>query len=328
MRPPAVFTMRPASLVGQIFDADAMAALVEILDIDSNHVITEVTSTESRSRLQRAEIVIGGWGAEPISADVAPNLRAVIFAGGVAATCLDRPADFGARGVVASNARAANAIPVAEYALAMILLANKQTFAAERTYRTTREGLDRATQMIDVGNYRRKVGIVGAGLVASELIARLRGFDLDVIVFDPLLTVERAVGLGVGMRSLEEVMATSDVISLHQAVTPATVGQINARLLGMMRDGATLLNTARGALVDQEALIAELRTGRIHAILDVTEPEPLPADSELWQLPNAVLTPHIAGSMGNELHRIGASVVAEVRRFVAGAPFEHPEQLG
>ncbi|GAB3960257.1 hypothetical protein GCM10027614_81660 [Micromonospora vulcania] len=123
-------------------------------------------------------------------------------------------------------------------------------------------------------------------------------------------------------------MATSDVVSLHQAVTPETVGQIDAHLLGLMRDGATLLNTARGAVVDQQALVAELRTGRIHAVLDVTEPEPLPADSELWQVPNLVLTPHIAGSMGNELHRIGASVVAEVRRFVAGEPFEHPEKLG
>jgi phosphoglycerate dehydrogenase-like enzyme len=90
-----------------------------------------------------------------------------------------------------------------------------------------------------------------------------------------------------------------------------------------MRDGATLINTARGSLVDTEALIGHLRAGRLYAVLDVTEPEPLPAGSALWELPNTFLTPHIAGSHGNELARMGDCVIDELERFLGGRPFAH-----
>jgi phosphoglycerate dehydrogenase-like enzyme len=101
-----------------------------------------------------------------------------------------------------------------------------------------------------------------------------------------------------------------------------TVG-IDARRLALMRDGAVLINTARGGLVDTGALIAELRTGRIEAVLDVTEPEPLPADSPLLDLPNVFLTPHIAGSQGNELQRLGTCTATELERLVADRPLRH-----
>jgi phosphoglycerate dehydrogenase-like enzyme len=91
-----------------------------------------------------------------------------------------------------------------------------------------------------------------------------------------------------------------------------------------MRDGATLINPARGALVDHDALIAELRTGRISAVLDVTDPEPLPAGSPLYELPNVVLTPHIAGALGTEVRRLGGAAIDEVARYAAGEPFAYP----
>jgi phosphoglycerate dehydrogenase-like enzyme len=85
-----------------------------------------------------------------------------------------------------------------------------------------------------------------------------------------------------------------------------------------------LINTARGALVDHDALTAELRSGRIGAVLDVTEPEPLPPESPLFSLPNVVLTPHIAGALGNEAVRLGDAAIAELSRYAAGLPFAHP----
>jgi phosphoglycerate dehydrogenase-like enzyme len=94
--------------------------------------------------------------------------------------------------------------------------------------------------------------------------------------------------------------------------------------LASMRDGATLINTARGALIDQRALEMELATGRINAVIDVTEPEVLPPGSPLYTLPNVTLTPHIAGAWGNELHRLATSAIDELRRYIAGAPFAHP----
>jgi phosphoglycerate dehydrogenase-like enzyme len=123
---------------------------------------------------------------------------------------------------------------------------------------------------------------------------------------------------------LDDLMAAADVVTVHAPSLPSTRHLLDARRLALMRDGATLVNTARGALVDHAALIAELRTGRLSAVLDVTEPEPLPPDSPLFDLPNVVLTPHIAGALGTEVRRLGDAAVAEVARYAAGEPFAHP----
>jgi phosphoglycerate dehydrogenase-like enzyme len=324
-RPRAILSFRPPGLVERIFTAEALDRIAARVDLDPGLVITEAESDSARSKLADAEVLLAGWGAPPIPAALVPRLRAVVYAGGVAATCLAEPAEYAARGVVASNARAVNAVPVAEYTLAMILLANKRARASEREYRERRRAPEARP---GIGNYRRTVGIVGASQVGRRVIELLRPFELDVVVSSPELTPADAAALGVRIASLESVAAQSHVLSLHQPLIPETAGQIDARILGLMPDGATLINTARGAVVDETALIAELRTGRIDAVLDVTDPEPPTKDSELWRLPNVVLTPHIAGSAGNELHRIGDSVAAEVERFTAGLPFAHPEHLG
>ncbi|KUL32148.1 hydroxyacid dehydrogenase [Streptomyces regalis] len=327
-RPRATFAMSSGSLVPQFFRPDLLDELRRHVDVDPRLVLTELDSDAARRTLAATEILLAGWGAPVLTrADDAPRLRAVVYAGGVAATCLEDPRGLAARGVRAANARAANAVPVAEFALAMILLSNKAVFRAERMYRERRAFFDRATELTDTGNHRRTVGIVGASTIGRALIRLLRPFDLDVVVYSPELTPALAAELGVRAAGLDEVMAAGDVVSLHQPLTPETTGQIDARRLALMRDGATLLNTARGAVVDHEALLAELRSGRIRAVLDVTEPQPLPPGSPFFDLPNVVLTPHVAGSMGGELHRIGESVVAEVARFVAGEPFAHPERL-
>lgn len=326
-RPRAVLAFGPPSLAGRIFGAEAAARLTAALDVDVDEVLTEVTSARARGLLASAEVLVAGWGAPEVPVGLAPRLRAVLYAGGVARTCLADPAAHAARGVVASNARAANAVPVAEYTLAMILLAGKRVRAAERELRAHRRLPDREHEPASLGNYRRTVGIVGASQVGRRLIELLRPFDLDVVVHSPELTPHSAAALGVRSATLEEVAAQSDVLSLHQPLLPETVGQIDARVLALLPDGATLINTARGAVVDEAALLAELRTGRIDAVLDVTAPEPPAPDSDLWDLPNVVLTPHVAGSAGGELHRLGDTVAAEAERFARGLPFAHPEDL-
>jgi phosphoglycerate dehydrogenase-like enzyme len=326
-RPRAVLALDPPSLVDRLFAPDAFARLADAVDLDAQ-VVTEMASAGARRRLADAEVLVAGWGAPPLPADLVPRLRAVVYAGGVARTCLADPAALAARGVTASHARAANAVPVAEYTLAMILLANKGAHAAERAYRERRAAPDAGRLLARTGNYGRTVGIVGASQVGRRVVELLRPFDLDVLVHSPELAPGPVPGLpGARAAGLDEVAASSDVLSLHQPLTPETAGQIDARVLGLLPDGATLINTARGGVVDGDALLAELRTGRIAAVLDVTDPEPPAPDSELWSLPNVVLTPHLAGSTGTELRRIGDSVVAEVERFVRGLPFAHPEEL-
>lgn len=323
-RPRAVLAFDPSALATEIFPPHLWGRLAATVRLASGAVLTEVTSPAARAELAEAEVLIAGWGAPPVPSASVPQLRGVFYAGGVARTCLRDPEVLAARGVVAANARAANAVPVAEYTLAMILLANKGARPAMQEYRVLRE---KPAPRPGVGNYRRVVGIVGASQVGRLVIELLRPFDLDVIVYDPMLTEAGAEDLGVQTGTLEEVAAVSQVLSLHQPLTAATTGQIDARILALLPDGATVINTARGAVLDEAALLAELRRGRLDAVLDVTDPEPPPADSELWRLPNVVLTPHIAGSMGNELHRLGLQIILEVERFVRGEAVHHPEEL-
>lgn len=320
--------MTPALLVHRLFTPALLEELGTLVDLDPADVLTDpATAPAARARLAEAEVLIAGWGAPKISPADAPNLRAVVYLGGVAATCLTDLAGWSARGLVAANTRAANAVPVAEYALAMILLSGKHAFDIEQDFRRRRTLPEHHTGGDGPGNHGRTIGIVGVSATARVLIEYLCLHDISVVAHDPYLDASQARTLGIELTTLDEVMARGDVVSLHQALTPETTGQIGAEQLALMADGATLLNTARGAVVDTDALTAELRTGRIRAILDVTDPEPLPPDHELWTLPGVVLTPHLAGSLGGELHRMGRAAVDEVRRFTAGEPFAHPEHL-
>ncbi len=144
-----------------------------------------------------------------------------------------------------------------------------------------------------------------------------------VAVADPYLGNADAEQLGVTRMELDELLAWADVVSIHAPELPTTRHLIDAGALARMHDGAWLINTARGSLVDTEALTRECVAGRLNAFIDTPDPEPLPADSPLYDLPNVVLTPHIAGSLGTELARMGDLAVAEIGRFVAGEALEH-----
>ena len=155
------------------------------------------------------------------------------------------------------------------------------------------------------------------------MLALLAPFDFEVRVSDPTLSDEEARVLGVERCPLDELLPWCDVLSLHAPLVPSTQGLLDARRLSLPRDSATLVNTARGGLVDAAALEAELVSGRIAAVIDTTEPEVLPADSPLYELPNVLLTPHIAGAMGNETERLVDCALDEIERFARGAPLEH-----
>jgi phosphoglycerate dehydrogenase-like enzyme len=160
-------------------------------------------------------------------------------------------------------------------------------------------------------------------MVGRLVIDLLRSYDLEIGVADPYLSTAEATALGVQSMELDELCSWCHVLSIHAPDIPTTRGMIGAEQLGRLRDGATLVNTARPALIDQEALLAELASGRLAAVLDVTDPEPLPADSPFRVLPNVFLTPHIAGSMGREIWRMADLAVDEVERFARGEPPRH-----
>lgn len=193
-----------------------------------------------------------------------------------------------------------------------------------RAYRDVRSVFDWRHDLPDIGNYGRLIGIIGASRVGRRVIELLHPFDLHVGVSDPWLSDNEAGALGVRPMELDDLMATSDVVTVHAPATPATHGLLDRRRLALLRDGATLINTARGALVDQSALVAELRRARIRAVLDTTTPEPLPDGAELFDLPNVLLTPHIAGSVGRETERLIDHGIGELQRFAADTRFATP----
>lgn len=229
-----------------------------------------------------------------------------------------------------SSAADANAVPVAEFTLAAILFANKRVLDIAHDYATSREQPALLPYFTGYGNHRRTVGIVGASRVGRRVIDLLRPFDLNVLLHDPYVDPADARALGVEPVELDDLVRRSHVVSIHAPQLPETRHMFDARRLGLMRDGATLVNTARGSLVDTEALTECLVAGRLRAVLDVTEPEVLPASSPLYSLPNVLLTPHIAGSLGNELGRMTDWAVDEVQRYAQGLPFAYgvgPDEL-
>ena len=231
-----------------------------------------------------------------------------------------------------TTAAHANAVPVAEYTLAFIILAGKDTFCSQALTTARAVTLSQTGAERGPGQQRNHaVGIIGASRIGRLAIERLKPDELRILLADPTLSPSDAVLLGAELVTLQQLMRESKVVSLHAPVLPATIGMIGADELAQMRDGSTFIDTARGVLVDHTALRAELRSGRINAVLDVTAPEPLPDGDELYRLPNVVLTPHIAGSLGNELARLGDLAVSEVERLAQGSPATHPisrETLG
>ncbi|MCR6633463.1 NAD(P)-dependent oxidoreductase [Devosia sp.] len=157
------------------------------------------------------------------------------------------------------------------------------------------------------------------------MLERLGDLEVSVRLYDPYVSKAQARLLGAELVSLDELMSTSDIVSLHPPLNETTQGMIDARHLSLMKDGATLINTSRGLVVDQDALVRELSSGRIDAILDVTHPDVLPADHPLYDLSNVFLTPHISGSMGPEIGRMGEHVASELSRIVHGQPLAFPE---
>ncbi|MDJ1133512.1 hydroxyacid dehydrogenase [Streptomyces iconiensis] len=287
-------------------------------------VLDDFGTVEARGVLAEVEVLVTGWGCPVLDAEVlgwAPRLRGVVHtAGSIKGHVTDA---CWARGVEVSSAAVANAVPVAEYTVAMVLLAGKRVLEAAREYKSARARGDWLWPDPLMGNYRRTVGVLSASLIGRRVIELLRPHDLDVLLYDPYVDEGEAAALGARKAELGEVFAVSDVVSVHAPLLEATRGLVSRELLAALRDDATVINTARGAVVDQEALTDEVRAGRLRAVLDVTEPEVLAADHPLWDCPNALLTPHIAGSQGNELDRLADFAIAEVRRWVAGEGFAH-----
>jgi len=308
---------------GQIYGEPERAEISGLADVYAPQQTRESVARDPRV-LAEAEVVFSGWGAPVMDEaflEAAPKLRAVFYGAGSVRYFVTEA--LWERGILVTSAYAANAVPVSEYTLAAILFSLKHGWRFSGFVR--REGRYPAERTGFPGAYGSTVGIVSLGMIGCLVCERLRPLDLGVVAHDPHATVETAASLGVELISLEDLFRRSDVVSLHSPWLPETEGMVTGSHLRSMKPGATFINTARGAVVRQEEMIEALRERKdLQAVLDVTHPEPPEPGSPLYSLPNVVLTPHIAGSLGAECRRMGGLVVEELRRYRAGEPPNWP----
>lgn len=318
-----VLLAMPDGLQHRMFDRDQLARLAALADVDVERTAPDLSALDD-AELSVVDVLLTGWGSPLVDAAALarmPRLRAIVHTAGTIRFVLS-DAVWERGDIVVTSAAEANAVPVAEFALAQILLAGKRTLAQAARHREVRDRHREPPVSERVGNFRSVVGLVGASRIGRLVAEHLRRFDLEVLISDPIVSAEEIAALGGRKVELEELFARSDVVSLHAPDVPSTQGMVTARLLASMLEGATFLNTARPALVDRDALRAELLSGRISAVLDVDDD--LPPDDPLWDVPTVLITPHIAGSQGNELHRMGESALEEVRRLAAHEPPRFP----
>jgi phosphoglycerate dehydrogenase-like enzyme len=310
-RPVAAFALSP-ELVSDVFPEDVRKRIDEVADV--------VPFAEND--LGEVDVLLTGWGCPMLTdelLDSAPHLRAVLHAAGTVKGHVTQ-AVF-RRGILVSSAAAANAQPVAEYTVAMLVLGLKRVFRLAREYAGGEPRLAHVPGD-QSGLTGTTIGIIGASRIGRLVAQLLKPYDIRLLLHDPHVSERAIVALGAEPSDLDSLCTIADAVTVHAPELPETLHLIDDRRLSLMRDGTLLVNTARGALVDTEALARHCATGRIDAILDVTTPEPLPPGHPLLHLPNVLVTPHVAGSRGRELRLLGAYAATELERYAAGLPLQ------
>lgn len=316
----SIFLCNKKNSVEKVY-ADSFDKLQDV----ERKVYTSSDVIDTPEKFADVEYVFSTWGMPSMSEEEIktcfPSLKCVFYAAG-SVQAFARP--FLACGVKVFSAWAANAIPVVEYTLAQIILANKGFFAHSREMKRGNREAGKTYKASYPGNYGENVGIIGVGMIGSQVAERLKAYKLNVLAFDPFLSDERAESLGIKKVSLEELFSSCRVISNHMANNEQTKGMLNYNYFSRMIPYSTFINTGRGAQVVENDLVRVLEErSDVTAILDVTYPEP-PADGHaFYLLPNCFLTPHIAGSLMNETHRMAEYIIEEYERYISGTPCKY-----
>ncbi len=328
-----VLSLPPSSHIELMFAPEVWATLTSEFAVTVNDEPKQKTSDELRDCIGEFDAVLTGWGSPRFTREVlqaATNLQIVAHTAGSPRAIFDDDAVneiLIPRGITVYTGASSMARNVAEFTIGVMIQGARHISQHEAAFRAQKRGgadFPRAAQ----GLLGATVGIVSASMVGRQVMRVLQPFDCEILLFDPLILPEAARQLGAQKVELDELFERSDIVSLHAPNLPATQKMIGAAQLQKLRDGATFINTSRGGVVDQEALLAECQSGRIIAALDVTEPEPLPPDSAFWNLPNVILTPHIAGKGQAGYYGIGQGALEALRDCFAGRPVAGAVPLG
>lgn len=319
-RPKALFLLEEESR-GLIYGPQEVIELQRLADFYTDPQTPESIG-ENLHVLKEAEVIFSGWKAPKMDRkflESAPNLKAVFYGAGTIGYFVTP--EFWNRGIVITSAYAANAVPVAEYTLSVILLSLKHFWRYAANARIKEAWRDQARRV--PGGFRSTVAVIACGMIGRKVIELLKPFDLRCIAYDPYLTDAEARLLGVERCSMEDAFLHGDVVSLHAPHKAETNGLVTGRHIASMKEGATFINTARGEIVREKEMIDVLRRRPdLTAVVDVCYPEPPDASSPLFDVPNLIVSPHIAGSLGPECRRLGLFMVQEFRRYLAGQPLK------
>ncbi len=323
-----IFLCNSANHFDRVYDGQVRARMQALTDVETI-CYTKADVLADPAKFAEVEFAFSTWGMPAFSEEeikaCLPNLKCVFYAAG-SVQSFARP--FLNCGVKVFSAWAANAVPVAEYTVAQIILAGKDFFCQSRLLSKEDRAAAQARFGGHIGNYRKKVGLIGCGMIGSFVAEMLKAYDLEVLAFDPFMSAEKAESLGVTPCSLDELFASCSVVSNHLANNPQTQKMLNYKCFSAMPPYATFINTGRGAQVVEEDLVKVL-TERpdLVAILDVTHPEPSPEGHPFYHLPNCFMTPHIAGSFGGEVVRMAEYMMDEYERLTNGIPCKYEVSL-
>lgn len=316
-----VFLCEKNDKIFSVYNAETIFELQKLTNVEKK-IYTKADVVREPNAFSDVDVVFSTWGMPEFTEGEIrtcfPRLKCVFYGAGTVRK-FARP--FINCGVKIYSAWAANAVPVAEMTVAQIILSNKGYFLTNRIYRETGKESAKAVFKKCNGNYGETVGIIGAGMIGKMVIQMLKQYNLKVIVFDPFLSDEKADELGVEKCELAELFERAFVVSNHLANNEQTQGMLCYDHFRRMRENAVFINTGRGAQVVEDDLVRAL-TERpdLTALLDVTYPEPPVEGHPFYTLPNCLITPHIAGSAGDEVERMGEYMLREFKAYLSGAP--------
>ena len=311
-------------------DEKRIAGFGNVID---SPLVRELTKDFLLEHIEAANIVITSWDTPVLDSDViakASNLKLLTHAAGSVKPVVSDA--LWEKQVRVTSAATAISFGVAEFCLGFILTATKRAFWAGLDTRRGlwQSGLESFNGPTEI--YQQKIGIIGASHVGRHLIRLLQNFTCDILLYDPYYSTEKAAELGTTkIETLDELFSQCLVVSLNAPSTEQTCNMIRGEHFAKLQPGSLFINTARGAIVNENEMIEELRKGQFVACLDVTEPEPPLLDSPLRTLPNVWLTPHGAGTIAQNIKRVGTFAGNEIEAYVSNQPLHYEvmqEQLG
>jgi len=296
---------------------------IELLgNVSWNTTSNALSAEELKLRIKDSDVCITGWGCKCFDRNVLEgnqSLRLIAHTGGsVARIVSDYLYEKGIR-VISGNKLYSESVAEGVIAYMLASLRDISFYSNEMQSGDWQKNAD-----YNEGLLEQNIGLVGFGAVARSLVKMLKVFRVKVKVYDPYVTEQTCIEYGVThAESIEEIFTTSKLISMHAPEVPETYHMIDKELIAKIPDGTVFINTARGGIVDENALSEELQKGRFKAVLDVYEVEPLPEDSKLRGLKNVILMPHMAGPTVDRRKNVMLEILEDIERFFDGQQLQN-----